>query len=601
MTSIRIPGVVIKGPVNSTRFRDNKPDDLTEMAPEVESLVSSVDVAQYGPMKSATNKENVLIPQSGGLQMPHSGGPSPTATGKLIEQEEIPLSIDESEQKKNYRRNTLKLSKYSVQIDEATRLVRDLAQHTLSNMGAIPQNTLLSVTGNLDRMVDGKDDPHSVSNKSSTVLQLEPDRTLIGSIKQLSNYTKKLVNRKKFLENQIDVLKAEYLKAREDFESKIKDSHMIMDRLRQEKSDAVFEAKDLRFQYELKVKNLEQEAADAKRELEMIESMKESMEKTIDNQEEQLYAVPRLEEKYLRKARSIVVLKQKELNEKQMELRKLKMEGSNAEYWQQQCLLAREEARVCKEQLDVTRRENIVMLCRFQKQVTAEKERERKMTYYRQTHGEDAVGDDTDLLATINRSDKDSTIENKSSSNTNATCTKGSTAATTTTPNGHKKASYTSTNQPESPRKNQGLDLRMDPEFAAVELNRLKQVNEDLRAQIKELSRKLASARAYPLYNTRPTKDDEEESVGKLNHQEMINELFFPSDDEEDGGVIDWKTEEELILEKQAGEMAEQKRIERAIAFSDGYKEKLKQLRKSRPGSEHFKSLQKLQKKQQQV
>ena len=351
MTSIRIPGVVIKGPVNSTRFRDNKPDDLTEMAPEVESLVSSVDVAQYGPMKSATNKENVQIPQSGGLQMPqsgglqmpHSGGPSPTATGKLIEQEEIPLSIDESEQKKNYRRNTLKLSKYSVQIDEATRLVRDLAQHTLSNMGAIPQNTLLSVTGNLDRMVDGKDDPHSVSNKSSTVLQLEPDRTLIGSIKQLSNYTKKLVNRKKFLENQIDVLKAEYLKAREDFESKIKDSHMIMDRLRQEKSDAVFEAKDLRFQYELKVKNLEQEAADAKRELEMIESMKESMEKTIDNQEEQLYAVPRLEEKYLRKARSIVVLKQKELNEKQMELRKLKMEGSNAEYWQQQCLLAREE------------------------------------------------------------------------------------------------------------------------------------------------------------------------------------------------------------------------------------------------------------------
>ena len=79
--------------------------------------------------------------------------------------------------------------------------------------------------------------------------------------------------------------------------------------------------------------------------------------------------------------------------------------------------------------------------------------------------------------------------------------------------------------------------------------------------------------------------------------KKMINELFFPSDDEEDGGVIDWKTEEELILEKQAGEMAEQKRIERAIAFSDGYKEKLKQLRKSRPGSEHFKSLQKLQKK----
>ena len=71
--------------------------------------------------------------------------------------------------------------------------------------------------------------------------------------------------------------------------------------------------------------------------------------------------------------------------------------------------------------------------------------------------------------------------------------------------------------------------------------------------------------------------------------------------DDEDSNASDWKTEEELILEKQAGEMAEQKRIERAIAFSDGYKEKLKQLRKSRPGSEHFKSLQKLQKKQQQV
>jgi hypothetical protein len=133
-------------------------------------------------------------------------------------------------------------------------------------------------------------------------------------------------------------------------------------------------------------------------------------------------------------------------------------------------------------------------------------------------------------------------------------------------------------------------------QFQQAEIARLQGTVADLREQNKGLSLKLADARAYPLYNTRPP-PEEDTGAEKLNLAEEVELLFHPENEHEEEAYGETALEREKREEEEKREA--DLRVERAVNMSAAYRVKLEQIRKARKKSQHFKAMRALRGQQQ--
>jgi len=124
---------------------------------------------------------------------------------------------------------------------------------------------------------------------------------------------------------------------------------------------------------------------------------------------------------------------------------------------------------------------------------------------------------------------------------------------------------------------------------ADVEVEKLKREVAELQRKLHRSNMALSHARAYPLLNMGPDAPRDDASPGnRKSEKDLLDEMF--DSDEDEGDRMEMSALELAEEEKAQRELAV-KRIERAIGVSTAYKAKLQQLRASRPGVKHLKSL----------
>jgi hypothetical protein len=335
----------------------------------------------------------------------------------------------------------------------------------------------------------------------------------------------------------------------------LKDAIDAMHKLRDQKDDAELKVREVRIEFEKQIRDLERDAEDAQRKLQILEVMNKDLEGSLKDKENQLLDVPQMEENYLRTARELVVKKERKVIEKDMLLKQAEAKVKSSGFWHRKAVLLAEENLTIQKELEECKRNNIQAVTRLQWELQKEMSRH-------QPHNKH-------LLHSPRKKSRDNGYNDSGRPETAPATTGGSTTR----------------NDSEASHEDH---VR---QFQATELARLRGVVKDLQDANKALSLKLADARAYPLYNTRAP-PEEDEDAGKTTVAEELEMLFHPNNEEQENQYHE--TEEDRELREAEEKDAEQLRVERAVNMSFAYKAKLEQIRRARKKSDHFKALRKL-------
>ena len=119
-----------------------------------------------------------------------------------------------------------------------------------------------------------------------------------------------------------------------------------MNKANKAKENAEYNLKDRTIQYEQQLKTLNRNYNDVKENLQVLEVVNASLKKQNYTQEEELMHVPRLEETYLRKARSIVLEKERKITEKNILLKSQEKEIVNVNFWQNKAKALHEDMKI---------------------------------------------------------------------------------------------------------------------------------------------------------------------------------------------------------------------------------------------------------------
>ena len=477
--------------------------------------------------------------------------------------------------RKASRKQALQLSKASTQIVEAIRTAQDLSRLANSRLyKELPtRNTSLKELEELKDMENAfnefSEDGDDVSQISEASSKKQQGPSLLESMQQLSKATRAIVARKEVLETQVRALRDEYIKEKGNFEARMQDALAEMERLREQKKRAELQTREVRMEYDRQIKQLQAQADDAQQSLQALETMKNKLQASLEDKETALMEVPRLEEEYLRTARRLVVKKERDVQQKTMAMKKMEGEVNKAVFWQQKAVLLGEENLALKTELAEFKRNNIQAVTKLQWEL--QKETSKNQSHNKHAH----TGTATAGVASPRRK----TIRADPSP-----AAKAATAVSNTWGGG--VAAHTG-----GPEVSEEEHIRS---FQEAEIARLKTVIEGLRDHNLSLTLKLADARSYPLLNTRPPPDEDDLDDGKEGLEAELEALFHPENEDEDDTYGDDDNGETRAEREAAEARAAQQRIERAINMNEAYKSKLVQLRKARPGSQHFKSMRRL-------
>ena len=505
-------------------------------------------------------------------------------------------AVEEKENKILTRKLNLKLSKYKVELHEANKLLGSLvvsSQETLRDSPAIADLALGLVDDGRSRSREtsakGKRDagPATIDEISNS------DEGLLGNVRLLTAATMKIAIRKKRLEEVVDVLRKEYIREKKQFEDHLRELTIKMNELRLAKENAEFNLKDTRITFEGQIKTLEREAEIARERLQVLEVVNVSLKQTVRSQEGELLEVPRLEEAYLRKARSIVQHKEYEVLEKTVSFKKVQKEVEHAEFWHGKAKALDAEGQAKDRRISELSRQ-LHQLHHKYVNIQGQWEREKEIARKKGKHvvdkkaktqtSEDEI--DQDELACMNMKNSGDTF--------------GDEGSPISLPQTKQQKHASRSGKRDKEKKDLGFEIGNTANVELklpleVEVERLKRDNQVLRDKLERSNTSLSAARAYPLFtlgldpSVVDMGEEGELRNGKKSEQQVLDELFDSDEDKAD--LMDLQPEERLIIENEK-QYESARRIERALTVSSAYKLKLKQLRAARGnGVQHLKKL----------
>jgi hypothetical protein len=351
----------------------------------------------------------------------------------------------------------------------------------------------------------------------------------------------------------------------------------------------------------------------------------------------ELMEVPRLEETYLRKARGIVLEKERIVTQKDILLKSQQKDIEAAGFWQGKAKAYNEEIKLKNNEISSLKQQLTRLthkhLSTLKSNETYKNDLKNMMTTGRlslsspnRPKSPQRQSRSRSPSPTVRKHYKSKENDSNTDSDEephlhNSRTPFGSNCQTDNTQTNHKPFSKNSNNihkdhsekQP-SPvyrnkeKKKNPLRRRMSAiEVAAsnknpleIQVEKLKENNEILQKKLDKVNKALAISRAYPLYNmgsgmSNVDSDDEQMNNNgikkpKLNEQEQLDELFDSEEDREEleNGYLPMEEENRIF---QAEQLAQQERISRAVSVSTAYKAKLQALRQSRPGVQHLKKM----------
>lgn len=479
------------------------------------------------------------------------------------EKEARRVAQEEKENKLQNRKLALKLSKYKVELNEANKQVCTLMDAAMS---ALQGPNVGELDIGLVAFSEGRN-PSFHANSPTPQAPPHADEGFLANVRQLTAATMKITMRKKRLEDIVAGLRNEYAAEKSKFQDQLQEFRKQMAELRAQKENAEFSLKDTRFNYEQRIKNLEQEMEETRKKLAVLEVVNNQLSATCREQEGKLMEVPRLEETYLRQARSIVLQKERKITAQTVQLKKSEKEVELTALYRNNANALGEET-IAKDRLIAELRKQLVQLTH--KHIALQNKyngKEWEAAEKGRTHdAEKFIGTEYPLV------DEEFGIMPQSPS-------------PPTSPQHYN-------GEDEKGRLSRTLQKSFLP--AEVEIEKLKREAAELRGKLHRSNMALSNARAYPLLNMGkdPAQVDDPLKMAtgnnKKSEQELLDEMFDSDDDKQD--------REEMSAAEQAAEEKAQRelavsRIERAIGISTAYKAKLQQLRASRPGVQHLKSL----------
>jgi len=488
------------------------------------------------------------------------------------EKEARRVAQEEKENKLQNRKLALKLSKYKVELNEANKQISVLMD---AAMVALQGPDLAELGIGLAAFSEGRAPTFRASSPSPPP-QAAPRRVeegFLANVRQLTAATMKISMRKKSLEEIVVGLRKEYVAEKSKFEVQLQEFQAQMAALRRQKENAEFALKDTRLNYEQRVKNLEQEMEDTRAQLAVLEVVNNQLSATCREQEGALFEVPRLEETYLRQARGIVLQKERKITAQTIQLKKSEKEVELTALWRNNASALGEET-IAKDRCIAELRRQLIQLTH--KHIALQNKYNAK-----EWAGAEKVVRTGNFLQTeyFSSPEEEGFVAHQSSS----------------PPSSPKHYS----GDDEKGRLAQTLQKSFLP--ADVEIERLKRQMAVLHRKLHRSNMALSNARAYPLLNMGQDlsriDDPLKETTGggdgvggfnKKSEQDILDEMFDSDEDNEER--VEMSAVEQAAEEKAQRELAV-KRIERAIGVSTAYKAKLQQLRSSRPGVQHLKSL----------
>ena len=483
--------------------------------------------------------------------------------------EEHRVEQEEKEKRMTARKMALKISKSAIEKEEACKAITNLACRTESSLNS---GIDLSKSSLQKLVISDEDESHDQAQRYFDSGKYD----LMASMQWLSSTTMKICFQKQKLEDFITKVQSQYVIERKKFQESIAEVALQLDNLRIEKENAHLQLTDVESTYVLQIKTLQRESEEAKQALKILEAVNKKLNITIFEQENELYQVPRLEESYLRSARGLVVQKERIVQEKKIQLKRVEKDVEKTEYWHQKSLALQEENRKKLHEIADLKRQLTIATSKYFNTIGIGKPKEWK----KQASNHDDRTGEVELL-----------LEGEDGSGSNHNH------------NHIKKATTIITSKSKSQVKNDKSNANDDDDFDfnVFEIARLKESNKKLLDRNDHLSSALANARAYPLFHTTTVEDsnshsqshgddDNHHEPGKKNHQELLDDLFDSDEDREDinTGIV---TEEDVRNDDKEKKEAQYRRIERALDISAVYKKKLANLRASRPGVAHIKSL----------
>jgi len=529
--------------------------------------------------------------------------------------EEARLAAIEEQQNKIFTRKlNLKNSKYKVEIQQAVKVVNDLVESTKKSLDECSIDDIINLGIGLKEEEEGVQRKKNRKDVRPEITSI-PEEGLIGTIRHLSAVTSKIITRNNRLEDIIKNLKKEYTTEKKKFEVNIQNIKLQMSELRIAKENAEFTIKDQRIIYEAKLKKLNQEYEDAKHSLQILEVVNNNLKNTVYEQEGEIFNIPRLEETYLRKARSIVLTKERELQDKNIQLKQIEKDAEQSEYWHGRASAYQEELKLkdlriieVNKQLTIISNKYRSLIRKYDFMMDKDNEYIR-LEQREEIFEESEKYDDDKKNEYIKRKRKNQIRSRSPSPIQSGLCGSGSPISSPGRP--HTAEIILPSRKPLAKlggRRMSSLEMAQQGKNPMeIEVTRLKEANEMLQRKLDRANRSLAASRAYPLLNSGkpPPKIEGENSEGqgqgqghghegneekkklKLNQQEELD-LLFESDEDKEERDFD---QDEMIKFEQKQRQLTAKRIERAVGVSTAYKAKLKQLRETRPGVKHLKGL----------
>ena len=542
----------------------------------------------------------------------------------------------EKDTKVQTRRLNLKVSKYKVEIQEATKSVDDLVDVAVAELHA-SSDIVEAGTG----LVEAKDiglrrakvKSANTGSRKEEAAHSQPTkgRGLLQSVQALSETTLKVVMRKKQLEEIVTKLHKEYTKERSQFQVLLADIQEQMKNLRAQKENAEFNLKDRTLQFETRLKTLQREYDDAKKKADILDVVNADLRSINNKQESDLIAVPRLEETYLRKARSLVLDKEKELTQKNIQLYKQQADIEQVTFWKSKAL-AYNETLKANEQTLISLKKQMAQVTHQNLGIMAESEQLKRENFALMCTGGGSGGGGGNEKGGVRPATTDEGTRGRHASpsgrgaaSASRAATSGSTTAQNAVPFGGSPGSSPgaggdspqarhcgsneNNNRSSPPRRERGgrssspirqrrmsaIDIATSGKSPMqIQLEKFKETNLLLQSKLEKANRALANQRAYPLYTSGQGLKMEdmmgEGESNKVGEAEFLEQLFDSDEDKEEISSGRMSLEEQMRVQ-QATRKASEDRIEKAVGISTAYKAKLKNLRESRPGVKHLRQI----------
>jgi len=546
---------------------------------------------------------------------------------KRAEEDRLAAQL-EKDTKIQTRRLNLKVSKYKVEIKEATKSVDDLVDVAAAELAAssdiVEISTGLAEAKDIDEGRIKKSPTKGRRNKIDEKPHSLPERGrgLMQSVRALSETTLKVVLRKKRLEEIVSELHREYLLESAAYKESLSEIQSQMKSLREQKENSEFNMKDRTIQFETRLKTLQREYDNAIKKVEILNVRNADLRNIVDKQDGDIMDVPRLEESYLRKARSIVLDKEKEVTQKNILLYKQQADIEQVTFWRSQALALNEQVKANEESLvslkkqmaqlthqnlgilagnEQLKRENFTLMCTggtsmgaatATRPATTEGTTTRERSASPSGHGRGrsaaATAGEAGIQSSVPFGGSSSSPQKRNCSGSNNNIRGGSSPSSPQ----HKRRSPSPFRQ----RRMSAVDVANSGKPPLqIQLEKVKELNDTLQCKLDKANKALANQRAYPLYTSgqglkMEDMTGEVQDSTKIGEQAFLDQLFDSDDDKAELASGKLHLEEQMRIQEATRKASEQ-RIEKAVRISTAYKAKLNALRNSRPGVKHLRQI----------